>query len=189
VVAPGAPVLPLIALGALWIMLWHGWVRFAGIVPILAAFALWSQTERPPLLIAESGGLIGAMGAEGRALSKPSGEGFVALSWLENDGDRADQATAFARPGLGGVPGAQVAQVGQTRITLVTGRGWAERIAPACADGWVVVPQVLDKAPAGCRVLDRAALARTGALAVFPGAVAPRLLSARSVAGQRPWTQ
>ena len=37
------------------------------------------------------------MTAEGRALSKPRGDGFAALSWLENDGDGARQAEAAAR--------------------------------------------------------------------------------------------
>ena len=189
VVAPGPFVLPLISLGALWLMLWQGRARLAGLAPIALAFVLWSQAGRPPLLIAESGGLIGAMGPEGRALSKPGGEGFVALSWLENDGDRADQETAFARPGLAGRPGAQVAQVAGMKVTLVTGRGWADRIVPACAAGWVVVPQNPEDVPEGCHLLDRRALSRTGAIAVYPGAEGPRLVSARALAGDRPWTQ
>ncbi|WP_243695756.1 ComEC/Rec2 family competence protein [Rhodovulum marinum] len=189
VVAPGPWVLPLISLGALWVILWTGRARAAGAVPILAAFVLWAQTERPALLIAESGGLIGALGPEGRALSKPGGEGFVALSWLENDGDRARQEEAFARPGLGGERGCQSAEVAGETFTLVTGRGWAERLAPACAAGWVVVPQEVEQAPAGCRLLDRGRLARTGALAVYPGPDGPRIVAARRVAGDRPWTQ
>ncbi|MGC9418716.1 MAG: ComEC/Rec2 family competence protein [Rhodovulum sp.] len=189
VVAPGPWVLPLISLGALWVILWTGRARAAGAVPILAAFVLWAQTERPALLIAESGGLIGALGPEGRALSKPGGEGFVALSWLENDGDRARQEEAFARPGLNGERGCQSAEVAGETFTLVTGRGWAERIAPACAAGWVVVPQYLDDAPEGCRLMDRGRLARTGALAVYPGPDGPRIVAARRVAGDRPWTQ
>jgi len=187
--APGPAVLPLIALGALWVMLWTGRARALGLLPVLAAFALWSAVQRPALLIAESGGLMGAMGPEGRALSKPSGEGFVALSWLENDGDRADQATAFARSGLIGARGEQEAMVAGQRVTLITGRGWAERIAPACARGWVVVPQYVDDPPAGCRIFERAALARTGALALFPGADGPRLVTARTLAGARLWAQ
>ncbi|WP_342768179.1 ComEC/Rec2 family competence protein [Rhodovulum viride] len=187
--APGPAVLPLIAVGALFVMLWTGRARALGLVPILAAFALWSAVERPALLIADSGGLMGAMGSEGRALSKPSGEGFVALSWLENDGDSADQAMAVARPGLNGARGEQEATVAGQRVTLITGRGWADRIAPACMRGWVVVPQYVDDPPAGCRVFDRAALARTGALALFPGADGPRLVTARGVAGDRLWAQ
>ncbi|TCO72380.1 ComEC/Rec2 family competence protein [Rhodovulum euryhalinum] len=189
VVAPQPLVLPMISLGALWVILWSGRARLAGVVPVLAALVLWSQAERPALLIAESGGLIGAMGPEGRALSKPGGEGFVALSWLENDGDRGTQEAAFARPGLAGERGDQRVDLDGTLFTLVTGRGWAERIAPACAAGWVVVPQVVEDAPEGCRLLDRARLAETGAVAVYAATDGPRLVFARDAAGDRPWTR
>lgn len=189
VVTPGAVVLPLMSLGALWVILWQGRVRVAGVLPVVLALGLWSQATRPALLIAESGGLMGVLGPQGRALSKLKGEGFVAESWLENDGDHADQAAGFARPGLGGVPGAQVAQVGGARFTLVTGRGWAERIGPACASGWVVVPQVVADAPAACDLLDRRALAGSGALAVDAGRDGPRLVSARDRVGDRPWSE
>jgi len=186
VVTPGPTVLPMISLGALWVILWTGRVRLAGLVPMLLALALWSQTDRPALLIAESGGLVGALGPEGRALSKPSGEGFVARSWLENDGDRITQDMAFERPGLDGARGLQVAEVSGDRFILVTGRGWAERIAPACAEGWVIVPQIVADAPEDCRLLDRRALARSGALAVYPGSDGPRLVAANRA--ERLWT-
>ncbi|TCP62009.1 competence protein ComEC [Rhodovulum bhavnagarense] len=189
VVAPGPLVLPLMTLGALFTVLWRGWPRVAGLVPVAAAFALWAQTERPALLIAESGGLIGLMGPEGRTLSKPSGEGFIALSWLENDGDRADQETAFGRPGLAGTPGAQRAEVAGQGITLISGRGWAARLAAACAEGWVIVPQRVADPPEGCVMFDRTALDTTGALSVHATPQGPRLTAARVVAGRRSWTQ
>ncbi|WP_343030661.1 ComEC/Rec2 family competence protein [Rhodovulum strictum] len=189
VVTPGPAVLPMIALGALWVILWSGRARLAGLVPILLALVLWVQTERPALLIAESGGLVGALGPEGRALSKPGGDGFVAGSWLENDGDRVTQEMAFARPGLAGERGLQVAEVAGERFILITGRGWADKVAPACAEGWVIVPQNVRDAPEGCRLLDQGALARSGTLAVYPGPDGPRLVPTRPERGSRPWTR
>jgi competence protein ComEC len=50
--------------------------------------------ERPGLLVAGSGGLVGVMTPEGRALSKARGDGFAADSWLENDGDPVGQEAA-----------------------------------------------------------------------------------------------
>jgi len=187
--APGPLVLPLLSAGALWAILWHGRARWAGLGPVLTAAFLWTQSDRPPLLIAESGGLIGMLGPEGRALSKPGGEGFVALSWLENDGDLASQEAAFDRPGLTGASGQQTARLGGVAITLVTGRNWAERIPAACAAGWVVVPHYVDDVPQGCRLFDRGTLTTTGALAVYPGAQGPRIVAARSITANRPWTQ
>ncbi|ARE38545.1 DNA internalization-related competence protein ComEC/Rec2 [Rhodovulum sp. P5] len=189
VVAPGPFVLPLLALGAVWVLLWQGRARWGGVAPVVAALVIWAQTARPPLLIAESGGLIGVIGPEGRALSKPRGEGFVALSWLENDGDLADQETAFARPGLGGTPTARWAMVGDTRITLTTGRGWQDHIGPACQMGWVVVPQTVTSPPEGCILFDRRHLEKTGAIAIWAGPEGPRIVGAREVAGRRPWSQ
>jgi competence protein ComEC len=95
--SPGPAVLPVMALGALWAVLWQGRARLAGLVPVALSLWLWAQAERPALLIADRGGLVGVMTAEGRALSKPRGGGFVARNWLENDGDGATQEEAHAR--------------------------------------------------------------------------------------------
>lgn len=187
--APGPAVLPLLAFGALFLMLWQGRARLAGLVPAMIALLLWAQTDRPELLIAESGGLMGVMGPEGRALSKPRGEGFTARNWLENDGDRAGQAAAFARPGISGPRGAQRVDLGGTRITLVTDRGWEGRIPTACAQGWVVVPQPVTVSPEGCTLIDRRSLSRTGALAIRPGEAGLQVTGARILAGRRPWAQ
>ena len=56
-----------------------------------------SQTQRPDILIADRGALVGVMTSEGRAISKPKGAGFVARIWLENDGDKINQSEAHDR--------------------------------------------------------------------------------------------
>ena len=94
---PGGWVLPLLALGALWLVLWQGRARWAGLAPAALALQFWGQVERPLVLVAETGTLVGVMTDAGRALSKARGSGFVAAVWLENDGDPADQATAAGR--------------------------------------------------------------------------------------------
>ncbi|CAN0606701.1 unnamed protein product, partial [Ectocarpus sp. 12 AP-2014] len=97
VIAPEPVVLPILAVGALVIVIWQGRGRWLGVPVMGLAFLLWSQAERPEMLIAQSGGIIGVMTEQGRALTKPKGEAFASGIWLENDGDRADQPTAFAR--------------------------------------------------------------------------------------------
>ncbi len=57
--APPAAVLPMLTLGALWLALWRGPARLAGLLPTAAALAFWAMAERPLLLIADSGGLVG----------------------------------------------------------------------------------------------------------------------------------
>ena len=63
---------------------------------MLAAAWLWTQAERPQVLIEDAGQIVGILGPEGRALSRPRGAGFVAGIWLENDGSGLDQEKAAA---------------------------------------------------------------------------------------------
>ncbi|HSG55896.1 MAG TPA: ComEC/Rec2 family competence protein, partial [Paracoccaceae bacterium] len=98
--APDALVLPVLALGLLVVVLWQGRARFSGLVAVAVAAVIWQQSTRPALLVDNSGVLIGVMGAEGRVLSKPSGAGFVAGIWLENDGAPVAQEVAAGRAGL-----------------------------------------------------------------------------------------
>lgn len=190
VVQPMAPVVPLLALGALTVILWQGRLRYVGALPVLLGFGLWGITERPALLISESGGLVGRMTDDGRAISKPKGEGFVARSWLENDGDRAMQDEAFTRAGFSGEKGLAIATVSGASFTHVSGRGWADKLPQACADGWVILPRALeDPAPSGCALLDRKALSETGAIAVFDTPDGPKFVHAKPPGRGRLWSQ
>ena len=188
VVAPRAGVLPLLSLGALFVVLWRGRARWAGGAAMAAALALWAQTERPALLIAPSGGLIGLTGPEGRVLSKPRGDGFSAEVWLENDGDLAPQERAAARPGLPGTRTERRFEVAGLRVAHVTGRGRERRAAAACdADLLVVNTDLAEPPPGPCRLLDTAALRETGAVAIYARNGAARIVTAADRAGARLW--
>ncbi|MDT8856346.1 ComEC/Rec2 family competence protein [Paracoccaceae bacterium Fryx2] len=169
IIAPGPLVLPVLTLGALWLVLWRGPVRLAGIVPMVAALVLWAMAERPPLLISADGGLAGLLGPEGRALSSPRGAGFAAESWLENDGDLTDQISAAARPGFEGDKGARRFVLGDWRGVVLKGKGSAGRVAEACTSADLVIVTEAATAPPGCQVIDAGLLLRTGTLAVWPG--------------------
>lgn len=187
VVTPPVAALPLLALGALWLILWRAGGRSAGLVPVTLCFVLWAQADRPPLLISSSGGLVGLMTAEGRALSKPRGDGFSALSWLENDGDAALQQAAFQRLGAGETRGDRRFDLAGSGIVHLAGRGALDRVAEACRTASLVI--IARDAPgAPCAVLDAAHLRRTGALAVWPEAGKLRLVSAAERTGRRLWS-
>ncbi len=94
IMTPQPAVLPLITFGALIIVLWAGRARWVGLAPCAAAVVLWINAERPDILVAEGGALVGVMTSEGRALSRATGSGFIASVWLENDGQERDQARA-----------------------------------------------------------------------------------------------
>ena len=189
VVAPGPLVLPLLSVGGLFIVLWQGRVRAAGLVPMLAALILWAGTERPALLVSQTGGLLGLMTAEGRALSKPRGEGFAAGNWLENDGDGADQASAAARAGFEGGRGDLRLRLGDLRIAHLTGRGAADRVRAACREADLVITSARAPGPQSCQVIERNRLAGTGALAIDQGPDGLRIVSARERTGDRPWNR
>jgi competence protein ComEC len=186
--SPPASVMPLIALGGLWVILWQGRGRALGVLPIALAAALWATVQRPDVLIAGSGGLVGAMTPEGRALSKARGDGFAAETWLENDGDPAGQEAAFARSGLTGEEGARTLSAGGMRVVHLTGRGAAEALPGVCANGAVVVLTAEAEATGDCTLLDAARLRRTGTVALYAGPEGVRMQTVRDWVGERPWT-
>ncbi len=190
VTTPPGWVLPVMALGVLWLILWRGRARWAGVVVAVVGLAGWGQAPRPALLIAESGGQVGVMGPEGRALTRPRGEGFVVRNWLAADGDAAGQEVAAARVGPDGAALADGFTLGGQRFVHLTGRGAADRVGDACATAQVVILSVdaPPDIPAGCRVIAPADLRESGALAASLRGDDLHWRRARDVAGHRPWT-
>lgn len=186
VVSPPALVLPLLSLGMLWIILWQSPARLAGVVPVLLAALLWTQTSRPAALISDTGALVGVMTENGRALSKPRGQGFVARIWLENDGDGADQARAATR--IAGSGKVFVAPLGGHRLFHVQGKA-AGLSFEACAAGDLAVFTHAARAGLPCDVLTPETLRRTGAMALRQNAKGLELRSARQVSGRRLWNR
>lgn len=181
---PGKVVLPLIALGGLWLILWQGRARYVGIVPVVLAFALWAGTPRPVGLIAENGTLVGVMTDQGRALSKPKGAGFIAQNWLENDGEATEQMVAAARwpaDGEGVLPG------GMT-LRHLSGKRAVENF-DGCAPGQIVIASVrMVSKDMPCDIYDPERLRNLGALAVHSDNKGIRVTSVRDITGTRLWT-
>ena len=100
VITPAPFVIALIAMSGIFIVLWRGGLRWSGLVPLVAGFVLWHMAERPDILVAESGSLVGVLAQDGRAVSKERGESFSASVWLENDGAPVEQWVAYNRDGL-----------------------------------------------------------------------------------------
>ena len=187
--SPDPLVVPLIALGALWAVLWVGRGRLAGAVPLVVGLALWGMTVRPAGLISSDGVLVGLMSPEGRALSAPKGAGFAAKSWLEDDGDLALPEVAALRPGFTGPKGARGFEIGGVRGEVLAGKAALGGVEAACGRAdLVIVPVSLGPVPpqrAGCLVIDRTLLDRTGAIALRPEGEGLRLTPVRRV--QRIW--
>lgn len=190
VVSPGPWVLPVLTLGGLWLMLWQGRARWAGVPVMAAAFWLWAGAERPPLIIASDGALAGLMGPEGRALSTSRGGGFAAGAWLQGDGDLADQRAAAARPGFEGPREARRFRLGEVPGTVLKGKGAEGRVTEACAHSQLVIlPAALaGQPPEGCLVIDARMLERTGSLAIWTDDAGKTLRLQPARAGRRLWS-
>lgn len=174
---PDALVLPLIALGALWVILWQGRLRFGGLAGVGLAFWLWSDVERPAVLIADTGTLVGVMTEAGRALSKERGAGFVARNWLENDGEGVGQKAAAAR-------------WDSTRVVHLSGKRAVAQFDGCDPEQIVVVSvPVPDKTSMSCTLYDPEKLRVTGALALYETGKSWRIVSARQSTGNRLWTR
>ncbi|SLN37781.1 ComEC family competence protein [Roseovarius albus] len=178
VISPSGQVLPFIALGLLFAILWQGRTRVLGFVPVVIGFLIWAGSERPDVLIADTGALVGVMTTEGRALSKPRGAGFIAQNWLENDGDMAEQALAAARW--------EVHKIGGSSIRVVQGKREISELKGCDRDDFLVLnkmpPQDLP-----CRVIHPGNLKETGALAFYVKAGDVKEIAARQITGTRLW--
>lgn len=189
VVAPPAMVLPLLGLGGVLLLVARmPALRGVGLAVLAGALLLWAGADRPALLIASDGSLAGLMTADGRALSKPKGGGFISENWLQDDGDAADQATAFARPGFSGPKGARRAAVGGHTLGVFTAKAAQSEASPACVSGAIVVMTGdWQGGKPACRLFDRKRLRKTGAIAGYVEPDGLVLLTARDVSGNRLW--
>lgn len=188
--APPGAVLPLLGLGGAVLMLSRGRAgQGTGAAAVALALALWAGADRPDLLVAGDGTLAGVMTETGRAISKEKGGGFVAQSWLEDDGDLAEQADAFARQAFDGPKGARRAKLGSLPVLVFSGKGSAARAAGACTGGAIVIlsEDWQGGEPDDCLLFDRRKLRTTGAVALYPGEAGPLVISARDWAGRRLW--
>jgi competence protein ComEC len=186
----GGPVLPLITLGGLWLFLWRGPWRLAGLAGIAAALALWSGApDRPEILIAPGGRLVGVLGPQGRALDHGRAQSFAAGTWLRRDGDAADQKAAAARPGL---------TRGKGWASAVLGNGWrlevvhAKHIPPGraevlCAERVLLVMRHGPPHAGPCIYLGADDLTRLGAVAVRVSGQGLRIEGTDNAARRRLW--
>ncbi|TNC50817.1 ComEC family competence protein [Rubellimicrobium rubrum] len=187
VATPPPFVLPMFTLGGLFLLLWQGHARWLGLAVLVMALAFWPAGTRPDLLIAESGGVMAVSGDEGRAVSRPKGEGFSVKAWLENDGDIVSQEDAAQRPGILREERTASARLGETEVLLVRGKIALSALVGCDGADILVTDQVWDGARP-CLVLDTATLARSGSVAGWVEGAGLRLVATEALAGVRPWT-
>ena len=187
---PPGWVMPLLALGALWLILWPGRTRILGPAAMAIAALGWAGASRPAVLVSGDGALVGVMTESGRVLSRPRGAGFMARNWLAADGDGASQAEAADRPGFTPVEGGMAMQLAEGRLVHLFGRAGPAALAGHCLAGTIVVLAARHEGdvPGECLLLDQGALRETGSLILQSTGADPVRSAARDRAGERPWT-
>lgn len=197
ILLPPAAVVPLMGFGAtLAVLSWRRGLSFrrltaaaagvaGGLAMLVASGLLWLGASRPLILVAPEGEAVGLMTSAGRAVSKPSGGGFVISTWLLEDGDTADQRQSAARPGWTGDRRDRRADLPHGwQIWHFTGKGSGQRAGPACRPQRILVATEritgLPETPP-CLVLDPPRLRRSGAVAIEVTPEGPRLRSVAEV--------
>lgn len=190
VVQPPGWVIPTMALGALWLIIWAGPARWLGVPVIALAVLGWALAERPVLFIADDGAVVGLMGPEGRILSRARSGAFTAESWLQGDGDLASQAHAQAR-GTHGPSDAVVLLKGRgLDVVHLSGKRALEGTAALCLPGRILVANTDPESPipGPCQALTPSVLQESGAVAIWQGPDGPVRHTVRGLEGARPWT-
>jgi competence protein ComEC len=185
VITPDGRAIPLLAMGGLFLILWRGKGRLLGLPLLMLGGLVWAQTTRPMILISDSGALVGVMTPAGRALNKAKGEGFVAGSWLENDGDAAEQQQAFARTGFKVERGRSTYSSAAYSLVQLSGKQAEPRIRAACETYDIVVTTIKADPIDGCILYDLLKLRETGSVAITHE---HEIIGARTREGERLWS-
>ena len=178
-------------LGGLWLALWRGRWRLAGLAGIAAAFLVGTLTSAPDVLIDRDAKNVAVRDTEGRlALLSGRRARFAGTEWLERDGDEREIKDS-ARVGRESV------WTCENRICAATVKGvsvgYMERGADArtaCAKDFAVLIAARDIAPCATGLtLSAADTARDGAMALRVAADGTVTIdTVRNHIGDRPWT-
>ena len=183
--------------GGLWLMLWQTRWRLWGLPVVAVGALLVGGKERPDILVGRGGDLVAVRGSDGLLVATRGASGNFELGrWLEHDGDaRGPRAAREAR----GLSCDGVGCVGETKGLSVAIARHPAATAEDCASADILIGG--PRRPRGCdrplAVLDRAALRRDGAHAIYVNATsegddAARIVRTETVAarrGVRPWTE
>ncbi|MGY6548299.1 MAG: ComEC/Rec2 family competence protein [Roseinatronobacter sp.] len=189
VVQPEPWVIPVMALGALWVVLWRGRAAWLGVPVMGLALLGWSLTARPLMLIAPEAEVVGVLTPEGRMLSRAKAGSFAASAWLQADGDSADQATAQARALSGEQDQIVHLRGGGLDVVHLSGKRGAAALDDFCLPGRIIVmTEEVENRSGPCEIITPRDLRRSGALAYYQYRGGLKSISVSEKAGQRRWT-
>ena len=176
--------------GGLLICLSSGAGRYLGAGAVALALAFWAMADRPDVLIAERGRLVGALGPQGRALSFAGGRSdFIASTWLRRDGDAARPKEAADRVGLGAGAGWVHADLRDGwRLEGEMRRARQSRLEELCRERVILLAPRNWRPPAGPCLFIGPQAVNSGPLAIEIDGESARLVTVAERAGRRPWS-
>lgn len=179
----------LVVAGGLWLALWQGRWRVAGIALLAAGAAIAPLAARPDVLVGRDGRLVAVRADDGRFVAISAAQArFELRRWLEHDGDARSPEQAVAGAGLTCDSVGCVAKVRGTRVAISR---HAASVADDCAAADVLVLAV--PALGGCtspvKVIDFLAVRTAGTHALYiDGARQVRVRTVAQERGVRPWS-
>ena len=162
----------------------------SAVIAVMAlALLVWAETQRPTLLIAREGEVVGLMRDGGRVLSRARAGSFTAENWLQSDGDNATQDEAFARSGYDARDTVVHLRGGSFDVVHLAGQRALAQLQDVCLPGRIVVVTKEPEARQGpCQIISPRDLRQSGALALSYTRGVVTMKSVAQASGQRRWT-
>jgi competence protein ComEC len=193
-------ILGVISLGGLWLMIWQGWIRYAGIVMIAAAAVFIPFVPRPDVLVSDNGRIFAVRGEDEKLwVSSSRIEKFVRNEWIEREGNDGgygfwtDREKQDARdiPVRCDVKACVYHKNGKT-VSFID---MPEALSEECARGTDIVISNKPLADELCRgketvIIDKWDIRENGAHEIYLGGreVSPLIKTVFDSRGNRPWT-
>ena len=182
-----AAALAALVFGGLWLCLWRGRSRWLGVAALPVAAVVVLLDQPPDFLISADGAVVAVRDVEGRLRFSDMRKGGIAVdSWLERNG-QADRLAWPESPEAGGCDGEGCrAEVRDRSVAL------ALTFAAAAEDcgrvDLVIATRFLPRRRCqGSVLIDRGALWRAGAHALWITEAGVRIETVRGSRGLRPW--
>jgi competence protein ComEC len=188
VAAFSAAAMLLATAGLLVICLLRSPLRFIGAVFVLLGCVAAMRSARPDVMMSAGGDVVAVRGADGRLAAVKFGNDTLSVrEWLAADGDARDPADGTVAAGFACDGDGCVARLPDGAVVAVS------RTAAAFADDCIRAALIVTvrAVPADCaaKVIDRAMLRKSGAMALTRRNGRFEIAAARPDGVERPWTR
>ena len=180
----------LMAMGGLWLCLFHTRLRLAGLALVAAGIGVAPFRDRPDVLIGRDGSLVAVRMADGRlSATAARGASFELGRWLEHEADdRSVRSVATADAFRCDAAGCTTTVKGQ----VLSQATHPSALVDDCTRAQILV--LTFPRPAGCQtgrgpVIDFFAARAGGTAALFIDDGSVRVVTVADTRGVRPWSQ